>query len=190
MSETTTRLVTEAQEGDRRALEELYQRHQGRLLNLIRARMRPALARRVAPEDVLQETLLESSRKIAGFEPDGPAAFYRWLVGIARFKLSEAERAQRAVKRSSEEALVAPVEAGETSLGVRAQRRERAQGLLEALETLPDRQAEAVRLRYLEGVSVEEASRRLGCTGPALKALVTRGLAELAGRIASPTTKS
>jgi RNA polymerase sigma-70 factor (ECF subfamily) len=52
-----------------------------------------------------------------------------------------------------------------------------------ALLALPERQAEAVRCRYLEGLSLAETAERLECSEPAVKALVCRGLADLAGRV-------
>ena len=175
----TARLLVAARGGDRDAREELHARHQGRLLTLIRARTPPALRHRVAPEDVLQETLLESSRKLDGFEPSGPGAFYRWLAAIARHKLAEAVRAQRADRRAREEPLGHPPAASQSSPSGRAIRDERAERLATALSALPRRRALAVRLRYLEGLSVAETAGRLGCTGPAVKPLVARGLAEL-----------
>jgi RNA polymerase sigma-70 factor (ECF subfamily) len=178
----TTRLVDAARAGDRMALEDLYARHQGRLLHVIRARMPAALARRVAPEDVLQETLLESSRKIDAFEPQGPSSFYRWLVAIARFKVSEAARAQKADKRAHERPLDAPVFSEQTSASGAAMRGERRAELDEAIAALPERQAEAVRLRYLEGSSLAETAQALECTESAVKALVSRGLMALATR--------
>ena len=179
----TVRLVEAARTGDRDAMASLCFRHQGRLFSLIRARMRPVLARRIGPEDVLQETLLEASRKIGAFEYQGPSSFYRWLVGIARFKLAEAERAQRALKRSKEDPLDEPVAAEETSLTGRVVRREGARHIHDALADLPERQAEAVRLRYLEGLSVAETAARLACSVPAAKSLVTRALADLGQRV-------
>jgi RNA polymerase sigma-70 factor (ECF subfamily) len=178
MSETS-RLVDAACDGDRAALEALYARHEGRLLAFIRSRMSAELAARVSPEDVLQETLLESSRKIDAFDPQGGASFYRWLVGIARYKVSEANRARLAKKRALEAPLTADPAHSQTSPSGRAMRFESARALHAALAALPERQAEAVRLRYLEGASVAETAEQLACTESAAKALVTRGLAEL-----------
>ena len=186
MSETA-RLIKASRAGDREALDALYARHQGRLLNFIRAQLHGTAAGRVTAEDVLQETLLESARKIAGFEPRAPSSFYRWLVGIARFKLSEARRAQRAKKRALEEPLNAPVAAEQTSPSRGAMRTERADQLHEAIAALPDRQAEAVRLRYLEGLTVAETSERLDCSDPATKALVSRGLLALSAGLTRPS---
>ena len=181
MSETV-RLLESARAGDREALERVYTRHQGRLLHFIRASIF-GTAVRVSPEDILQETLLESARKIDAFEPRGPASFYRWLVGIARFKLAEANRAQRARKRSAEKQLDGSPAAAGTSPSGRAMRGERADNLRNALASLPERQADAVRLRYFEGLSVAESASHLHCSEAALKALVSRGLMDLAGRI-------
>jgi len=174
--------VAAARVGDRLALDDLYARHQGRLLSFLRASMTGGLARRLSAEDVLQETLLESTRKIAAFEPRGPASFYRWLVAIARFKLTEAARALRARKRSTEP-LDGPVAASQTSPSGHLARGEGRARLLGALDALPRRQADAVRLRYLEGLSASEAAERLECSESAIKALVSRGMAQLAGRL-------
>ncbi|HZM00807.1 MAG TPA: RNA polymerase sigma factor [Planctomycetota bacterium] len=182
MSETT-RLVDAACAGDRGALESLYAQHRGRLVAFIRSRMSDELAQRVSPEDIVQETLLESSRKIDAFVPQGGSSFYRWLVGIARNKLLEANRARLARKRALEAPLEIDLGASQTSPSGRAMRAEGAIALHQALAALPERQAEAVRCRYLEGLSLAETAERLACSEPAVKALVSRGLTELAGRI-------
>jgi RNA polymerase sigma-70 factor (ECF subfamily) len=177
----TTQLVDAACAGDRAALAALFARHEGRLLAFLRARMSADLARRVAPEDVLQETLLEASRKLDGFErqSDG-ASFYRWLVGIARNKVNEAHRAGASKKRAAEVELDGDPARTQTSPSGHAMRAEGAVHLAEALARLPERQAEAVRLRYLEGMSLAETADRLACTEAAVKALVARGLSALA----------
>lgn len=184
MSEHTTRLVELARDGDRDALAGLYSRHSGRLLAFIRAQMPVSVSRRLAPEDLLQETLLEAARKLDAFTPQGPASFYRWLVGIARFKIAEALRAGRAKKRAMVGALEIDPAASQTSPSGGAARAERAVHIQDALAALPERQAQAVRLRYLEGLSLAETAQSLDCSEGAVKALVARGLADLAERLA------
>jgi RNA polymerase sigma-70 factor, ECF subfamily len=176
----TSRLVGAAGAGDRAALDALCARHAGRLLSAIRARMPAAVAQRVDAEDILQETLLEAARRIEAFEPRGDGAFYRWLVGIARFKISEAQRAGHARKRALEVSLDGEPWRSQTSPSGGAMRAERHERVARALLALPERQAEAVRLRYLEGATLEEAAAGLQCTPAAVKALVARGLLELA----------
>lgn len=179
MSETI-RLLAEARDGSRTALDALYSRHRGRLLAFVAARMSARVRGALAADDVVQETYLEAARKVASFEPEGPASFYRWLVGIARFKLREAERAQRAKKRALQAPLAHDPLAAQTSPSGRAMRAERAGFIGDALAAVPEAQAEAVRLRYLEGLSVAECAARLERSESAVKALVSRGLAVLA----------
>jgi len=165
-------------------IDTLLESHRGRLLAFLRLSMSPALARRVAPEDVLQETLLGATRKLEDFELRDNASFYAWLVAIARFKLSEAERALRAHKRAREEPLeIDPAQSG-TSPSARAMRVERDGRLRAALGELPPAQSEALRLRYLEGLPLAESAARMQRSEAALKALVTRAFATLAVRLA------
>jgi len=165
------------------ALNALCTRHSGRLLASIRVRLPTAVSLRVGAEDILQETLLEAARKIDAFEPQGSGSFYRWLVGIARFKISEAQRAGRAGKRAFEVPLDSDLAGTQTSPSVGVARAERGDRVSAALDRLPERQAEAVRLRYLEGATLAETAAALQCTESAVKALVTRGLAELARQL-------
>lgn len=165
------------------AIETLLEVHRGRLLAFLRLSMSSRLAARFAPEDVLQETLLEATRKLDSFElRDGPS-FYGWLVAIARFKLSEAERALRAHKRAREEPLERDPAQNGTSPSMGAMRIERAQLLQAALTELPEAQAQAIRLRYLEGLSLAEAAARMQRSEAALKALVTRAFGTLASQL-------
>ena len=165
------------------AIETLLEAHRGRLLAFLRLAMSRPLAQRVAPEDILQETLLEAAHKLDGFEDRGPSSFYAWLVAIARFKLCEAERALQAHKRAREEPLqLDPAQTG-TSPSMGAMRLERAELLRAALAELPEAQAEAIRLRYLEGSSLCEAAARMQRSEAAVKALVTRAFTVLAQRL-------
>ncbi len=182
MSETL-RLLSAAREGDRVALDDLYRRHRGRLSAYAASRMSPALRGFLSPEDVVQETHLESARRIDSFESRGPASFYRWLVGIARNKIREAERLRRAKKRAVLAPLDADPAAKQTSPSGRVHGAERRERIAAALGDLPGAQGEAVRLRYLEGLSVAETAAELERSESSVKALVSRGLAELSARL-------
>lgn len=169
MSETA-RLLEAARAGDRDALDDLYLRHEGRLRAFVASRLGPGAL--VAAEDVVQETHLESVRKIGEFVPRAPSSFYRWLVTIARFKIAEARRT-----RARAEAPLDGERAGsQTSPSGAASR---AELVARALDAMTEEQAEAVRLRYLEGLTVAEAAERMERTAAAVKMLVSRGLASL-----------
>ena len=186
MSDTNF-LLGSAREGDRSALEDLFLRHHGRLLAFVRAHMEGGLARTLGAEDIVQETHLEAARKLAEFEDRGPASFYRWLVTIARFKISEADRARRALKRAAVGPLEDDPPAAATSPSENAMKAEGVARLREALDEIGADQAEAVRLRYLEGLAVADTAARMGRSEDAVKALVSRGLDALAGRLPPPS---
>jgi len=174
----TSQLLDAARSGDRQALDELFARHARRILAFLRVHMSPTLMRRIPPEDVLQETLLEAARKLGGFEPRGSGSLYRWLVAIARFKASEAAR-----RRVEDALLVVDPLHDATGAATAAERADRAEHLRAALATLPEAQAAAVRLRYLEGASTRETAERLGRSDAAVKMLLARGFAALAERL-------
>ena len=179
----TQRLLADARGGDSIALDALFDRHRGRLTAFVAARMHPGLRGWIEPDDVVQEACLEAARKIAEFEDRHPNGFYAWLVRIADFKLKEADRRRRAKKRGQPASLEVEPMSLQTSVAGRASRGEHALRIADALTVLPGSQAEAVRLRYLQGLSVAETAERLETTPAAVKALVARGLAQLAGRL-------
>jgi RNA polymerase sigma-70 factor (ECF subfamily) len=179
----TERMIARALDGDRAALDALFARHRGRLLAWLGLALPAQLARRVPAEDLVQETLLEASRKLDHFEPRGPSSFYAWLVGIARHKLSEAQRAESAEKRSGAAPLERDPTGTATSPTQAAVRADRAEHVRAAIARLPAPQAEALQLRYLEGLSTAEVARRLERSEMAVKALVTRAFAELTAQL-------
>lgn len=83
---------------------------------------------------------------------------------------------QQAKKRAAERPLEHSVPGAVTSPSGRAMRAEGALRIEEALADLPERQAEAVRLRYLEGLSVAETCERMDCTEPAVKLNSLKGM--------------
>jgi RNA polymerase sigma-70 factor (ECF subfamily) len=179
----TLRLLADARGGDGRAVDLLLERHRGRLAAFVASRMPAALRDHVEPDDVVQETCLEASRKIHEFVPEHRRAFYAWLVRIAGFKLKEADRRRRAKKRGNPAPLEIDPAAIQTSVASRVGRADRARRVAEALEAIPPQQAEAVRLRYLQGLSVKDTAAALDTSPAAVKALVARGLEQLAARL-------
>lgn len=180
---TTVRLLDRAREGDRDALDALFARHRGRLGAMIAARL-PAAARfHLVAEDLVQEVHLEAARRLADFEDRGPSSFYRWLTGIARNKIREAVRAGMADKRARAVPMEHDLPSGATTAGTAAVRTERAARLAAAIDGLSGDQGEAVRLRYLEGMSIAETAERMERSPAAVKMLVSRGLGALALRL-------
>ena len=66
-----------------------------------------------------------------------------------------------------------------TSASQAFSRNQREQRLLAAMESLPQEQREALRLRYVEGQSSKEIGARLGKSDGAVRVLLTRSLQRL-----------
>ena len=92
MTSDTHGLLQRVEEGDTSAVEELLARHRGRLRKMVAARIDPRLSARVDPSDVVQEALVEASRKLPNFAAQRPIPFYPGLRQIAWERLVHLQR--------------------------------------------------------------------------------------------------
>ena len=77
--ETTTRLLARARSGDQTALDALFERYVSALRRWARGRL-PRWARDISDtHDLVQETLLQTFKRVETFEPRGPGAFQAYL---------------------------------------------------------------------------------------------------------------
>src|SRR5688572_21448756 len=83
----TEELIGQASKGDRRAADELLDRHRQRLKKTITVRMDSRLAGRVDPSDIVQETLLQAARKLPDYLERRPLPFFPWLRQLALERL-------------------------------------------------------------------------------------------------------
>lgn len=126
-------------------------------------------------EDMVQETLIAVHTRRATWDRD--RAFTAWLFAIARYKMiDQFRRARRTVPiEGLEDILVA--EGFESASNARLD----IDGLL---DTLPAKQARAIRATRLHGASVAEAALADGIGESDVKVSVHRGLKALGARIA------
>lgn len=76
-------LLRRAGAGEALAVGQLLELHRGRLRNMVAVRIDPQLAPRIDPSDVVQEALMEASRKLPDYLRQRPLPFYPWLRQIA-----------------------------------------------------------------------------------------------------------
>jgi RNA polymerase sigma-70 factor (ECF subfamily) len=157
-----------------------------------RLRLKPSLQAKFDVEDLVQETLLKAQRSLKQFRGKNAAAFKAWLKKIAERvavdKARQFEGPQRNVKLEQElrkglDESAAQLEnwlpAPDESPSQQAIKHEEADQLDQALTQLPPDQQQAVRLRILEGCSLEDISRQMGRSTDAVGALFRRGLKKL-----------
>jgi RNA polymerase sigma-70 factor (ECF subfamily) len=132
-------------------------------------------------EDIVQESFLTLLRIIGRFQPGKP--FAPWFMGIVA-NTARQRKYQR--QRGREISLHALAEAAEPLLhdhdsdpAEHAERDERAQALLQALEQLSPKQREAVVLRYYGAQHEREIAQIVGCSYAAARQRIHDGLLAL-----------
>lgn len=160
------------------------------LLVLIEMRMSAALQRRLQPEDVLQESLLQAWRDREQCRWQGIKSFRSWLLTIIDHRIRDAADHEQAFKRGGTNpprslagpgapsdgesaADFAPV--GSTTPSRVAMYKEQAAAIRETLESLPTELRDVVRMRLLEQRPTEEIAVILGLGVSAIRHRFRKG---------------
>ncbi len=190
----TDDLIGRATGGDAAAQELLLLRYRDRLKRMVRLRIDPRVAVRVDPSDVVQETLIEASRKLAVYFEQPPIPFYPWLRQIAWQRLIDTcEKHVSAQKRSvvreqrwspdlpddSVMQLVDCLVHSGTTPSRAVMRKELRGHVRAALDQLGPRDREVLLLRYLEEMSTSEIAAVLEITEAGVKSRHRRALERL-----------
>jgi RNA polymerase sigma-70 factor (ECF subfamily) len=171
----------------------------GQLLAWITRNMPASLRGHLDPEDLLQETLVEAFRRTqaraVGADDD---TSLRLLYVMARRQVGMAIRAHRAAKRQGHRRVadVSGTEADAVDLldqyalytrtpSQSAARHEAMVAVEQSLALLPPEWERVIRLRYVEGLSVREASGMLGKSENAVMVLSHRALRLLRRKMGS-----
>ena len=165
----------------RAAFGELYRRHVNGVYRYVLVHTRDELD----AQDLTAQTFLTALERIRTYRGQGP--FIAWLLTIARNKvLDHVRRARHAVARALplDDVLEAvdPNPPPDT-LAHRAVERDQ---LALAIRALNTERAEALVLRVVIGLSVEETSHVMNKSEAAVKMLVHRALADLRANLAGP----
>ncbi len=181
-------LLQRARAGDRDALGELLQHHRAFLKLITQRTLGPRLGGRLDDSDIIQQTCMSVFGNIKQFGGDQPNEFVAWIRTIHERNVKNAVRDHvGAQKRSITKEEVwddVPPEGTlpkdrKSSPSQRVLRGEQAVRLAAALQGLADDQREAVRLRYLEGWSLEQIAEHMDRSKHSVAGLVKRGLIKL-----------
>jgi RNA polymerase sigma-70 factor (ECF subfamily) len=188
-------LISSARDGDAEALGMLLERERATLRVLAQRAMDARLSRRVDPSDVVQQTFLEAQRDFVDFRGKDGAEWDAWLQQILEHNVSElvekhifARKRRVNAERSLDDsklhrpALRDILAADGSSPSHRSIRAEDAAQMAEMIQTLPNDQREAMRLRYLEGRSLQRMADHFGRSQGAVAGLLRRGLQQLRSR--------
>lgn len=160
------------------------------LLLVISGWMSPALAARVAPEDILQEALMHAWRDRDQVALDGtPRGFRLWLLAIVKNRIHDAADRELALKRgggavrvplAGDGALPSSAPAWTAMLTTTPSRvamlREQSAAMQAVLQSLPDDCREIVRLRLFEQQPIDSIAAAMGIGSSAVRHRFRRGV--------------
>lgn len=199
VSPETQELLLKAGNGEAAAVDQLLDRHREPVRRMIGMRLDPALGKRVDASDIVQEVLLEASRRLSDYlkKPDMP--FHLWLRHIAKDHVIDAHRRHRLAQRRSvdREQSMRPL-ADHSSLQLAAElidreltpataalRRELQDRFQSVLETMDDEDRELIFMRHFEQLSNQEVATALGLSEAAASMRHLRALRKLRGLLLS-----
>jgi RNA polymerase sigma-70 factor (ECF subfamily) len=186
-------LIRRAASGDAAARQLLLDVYREHLRRMIAVRLDERVAPRVDASDVVQETLLEASRRLDRYFVERPLPFLPWLRQIAGERVVDLHRRHLKSQRRSVLREQGPVEPGDGSARAlagwmmastpspseEALRRERLEQLKSALDALAPRHREILVMRHLEHLKIESIAELLEITPGAVKARLLRALLKL-----------
>jgi RNA polymerase sigma factor (sigma-70 family) len=148
--------------GHEHAWRTLYERHFAPLFAYVYARTRDTHR----TEEIVQDAWLTAVRRIRSFDP-GRGPFGAWLRGIAdRLLVNERRQWSRRVRLWREHGEGSPEPPRSCEAG--------ANGVEEALDSLPSRYGDVLRAKYEERRSVAEIARAWGVSEKAVESLLSR----------------
>jgi RNA polymerase sigma-70 factor (ECF subfamily) len=188
-------LIRRAAAGEAAALAALWERHRGRLRQMIRLRLDRRLQSRVDPSDVLQEAYLDLADRLTDYARDHPMPPYLWMRLVTGQRLMQVHRRhlgaamrdadreislhQGALPQASSASLAAHLLGHLTSASQAAVRAERQLQLQQALNAMEPVDREIIALRHFEELSNGEAADVLGLSKGAASKRYVRAMIRL-----------
>ncbi|MEW6142998.1 MAG: sigma-70 family RNA polymerase sigma factor [Chloroflexota bacterium] len=169
-------LIERAQNGDGRALAELYQANAARVYRYIYLRVQNT----AEAEDITQQVFLKVLDAIKSFKWSG-APFTAWLIRVAHNEMVDHFRREAKAKTvPMDERFGNPeLDPGSADPSAIAETSIEIGRMMAALERLPKAQKEVISLRFTSGLSIAEAAKLLGKSEGTIKALQFNGIMSL-----------
>jgi len=182
MARSDVQLMLDVKSGDDSSFELLLRKYRTPVVNFLYRMVRDA----AAAEDLAQEVFLRVYRARGQYLPR--AKFTTWMFRIAtnlafnalrdgRYRQMEVSIDQSGVDRSGDGESKQPaleIADRQPSIELELIRRDRAELIRRAVESLPEKQRAAVLLHKYQEMDYDEIARVLGCSESALKSLLFR----------------
>lgn len=181
-------LIEQARKGDAESVGELVRRWRKYLLLIANENLEQDLQAKIAPSDIVQQSLIDVQQHIADFRGSSEAEFQSWVRSILKNNVHAARRKykssqQRDLKR--EVAIDDPAghmgplaDRGETPRTA-ALRTERRRILASAMDQLPDHYQQVIQLRNHDEMTFVQIAESIGGTEDTARKLWSRAILRL-----------
>lgn len=187
-SDETPALIERAKAGDSEALNELFARHHGLMVELARRKIGPRLRQKEDADDLAQTTFREATRDFRQYQYRGQGSFLRWLVQILANKIRDKAEYYGATKRDSGRERSGEERMGDSddlhrydppshdlTVTQTLAREEEFKILRSALDELSPDHRKAITLVFFQGLSLREAGQLMdGRSEDAVRMLLRR----------------
>ena len=191
----TEELLLGARDGDDDAVNRLIERHRNAVLRMVQMRLDQKVRRRVDVSDVVQDVMIDASRRLQEYIANPVMPFHLWLRHIAKDRIIDAHRRHRGSQKRSvdrEQGLAVPGADDHSTMDLAAHlcdaeltpaaaatQREMAQRVEAAITELGEQDGEIIIMRHYEQLSNQEVSQALGLSEPAASMRYLRAVRRL-----------
>lgn len=191
-TETGDILLAAAGRGDAAAVVKLLERHHGDVRAYVERHLPVEVRAGMDPQDIVQDVHFEVFRRVGTFRGESDEMFLRWVLTIARHRIVDVIRNSRASKRGgglrvdneaspngedgSVVALLTDLKAYLRTPSQSVLSRELVGVVATCMDKLEPEHREALRMRYLDELPMEDVAQRMAKTKGAVQMICHRAL--------------
>ena len=174
-------LLDAARGGCNESVSELVANSRDYLLLIANADLEVDLHRKVGASDVVQETLMKARSELDAFRGESWAEFVGWLRAILKNDIRQVRRsfngtAKRELNREQSLATTDDAASPDKTPSVQMMADEQTIALNAAMQQLPKRYYDVIRMRNWDQMKFEEIGDKLECSGEAARKIWSRAI--------------